>query len=194
MFISMSLAIQLQQSLQLSTEETSIAEGLFSSIQFDRGETIITPLQKNAPLYYITEGYIRIYAIVDDKEVTQWISGAGYFMTDLSNWLFDAPIKWTIETLTPVTALCITPTDYKELATQIPNWAEKERYFIGHCFTQMENRIFQFISLTAEQRYLHFMEQLGFLFNEVPHQYIASMLGMTPETLSRIRKKTTKPR
>lgn len=186
----MSLSQHLQQSLQLSAEETRIAEELFTPIHFNKGEIIITPLQKSIPLYYITEGYVRIYAIQDGREVTQWIGHPQYFMTDLTAWLFNAPIKWTIEAITPVSAVSITKTDYNKLSSLIDQWQEKERAFIGHCFEQMENRIFQFISLNAEQRYMAFFKQLGYLFNEVPHQYIASMLGMTPETLSRIRKKT----
>ncbi|MDM1377501.1 Crp/Fnr family transcriptional regulator [Myroides marinus] len=186
----MSLSIHLQLSLQLSTDETRIAEELFTPITFNKGDIFINPIQKNIPMYYITEGYVRVYALQDGKEITQWIGSPHYFMTDLTAWLFNAPIKWTVEALTPVTALCITKSDYDKLSIQVNNWAEKERKFIGHCFEQMEKRIFQFISLNAEQRYIAFFDQLGHLFNEVPHQYIASMLGMTPETLSRLRKKT----
>jgi CRP-like cAMP-binding protein len=53
----------------------------------------------------------------------------------------------------------------------------------------MESRVFDLISLTAEDRYKSLFEQNRELFNQVPLQYIASMLGMTPETFSRIRKK-----
>jgi hypothetical protein len=49
----------------------------------------------------------------------------------------------------------------------------------------------QFLTLSAEQRYLEFFEQYKELFNEVPQQLIASMLGMSPETLSRFRAKHT---
>jgi len=59
----------------------------------------------------------------------------------------------------------------------------------------LEQRIFNFIALSAEERYLHYFEQQKDLFNQVPLQYIASVLGMSPETLSRIRNKSlqTKP-
>lgn len=186
----MSLSLYLEQALELSTDETHIVEELFIPLIFNKGDIIISPIQKNIPMYFITDGYVRVYAIQDGKEVTQWIGSPNYFMTDLTAWLFNTPIKWTIEALTPVSTLAITKSDYNKLSTQIEQWNEKERAFIGHCFEQMENRIFQFISLNAEQRYMAFFNQLGHLFNEVPHQYIASMLGMTPETLSRIRKKT----
>jgi len=62
---------------------------------------------------------------------------------------------------------------------------------ITKCFTIVEQRLMQFLTLSAEQRYLEFFEQYKELFNEVPQQLIASMLGMSPETLSRFRAKHT---
>lgn len=71
----------------------------------------------------------------------------------------------------------------------VPSWHELEKLFIAKCFTILENRIFSHLSMTAEERYNNFSEHNKELFNQVPLQYIASMLGMTPETFSRIRKK-----
>ncbi|WP_229239031.1 hypothetical protein [Emticicia sp. C21] len=61
--------------------------------------------------------------------------------------------------------------------------------FIAKCFTMLEDRIFSHLSMTAEERYNFFFQNNKELFNQVPLQYIASMLGMTPETFSRIRRK-----
>lgn len=186
----MSLTLHLQQTLGLSNKEADIIQDLFSPVYLSKGEIFIQPIDKLCSLYYITEGYVRIYALHDGKEITQWIGSPEYFMTDLTAWLFNTPIKWYIEAITPVKGLYISKKNYSTLASKIDRWYDKERLFIGHCFEQMEMRIFQFIALTAELRYLEFCDQLGYLFNEVPHHYIASMLGMSPETLSRIRKKT----
>jgi CRP-like cAMP-binding protein len=56
----------------------------------------------------------------------------------------------------------------------------------------LEDRIFSHLSMSAEDRYQFFFQHNKELFNQVPLQYIASMLGMTPETFSRIRKKSLK--
>jgi CRP-like cAMP-binding protein len=71
----------------------------------------------------------------------------------------------------------------------VPKWNEFERLFIGKYFVIMESRVFDLISKPAEERYQQLFDQNRELFNQVPLQYLASMLGMTPETFSRIRKK-----
>jgi hypothetical protein len=71
----------------------------------------------------------------------------------------------------------------------VPLWYELEKMFLIRCFTFIEERIMSHLSMTAEERYHFFFENNKELFNQVPLHYIASMLGMTPETFSRIRKK-----
>ncbi len=71
----------------------------------------------------------------------------------------------------------------------VAKWKDVEQLFLVRCFTILEDRIFTHLSMGAEQRYLQFYENNKALFNQVPLQYIASLLGMTPETLSRIRRK-----
>jgi len=83
----------------------------------------------------------------------------------------------------------ITKEDYKKIGHLVPTWSELEKLFLVRCFTILEDRIFSHLSMTAEERYKLFFENNKELFNQVPLQYIASMLGMTPETFSRIRKK-----
>tara|TARA_R110002020_G_scaffold44957_4_gene129049 strand:+ start:14279 stop:14893 length:615 start_codon:yes stop_codon:yes gene_type:complete len=140
-------------------------------------------------LSFIKSGFLRVYKQTEDKEVTQWISTPGYFLTDLSSLLFESPARWNIEALTDAELFTISGADYKSIGTIVPNWHELEKLFIAKCFTFLEDRVFTHLSMTAEERYLHFFEYNKELFNQVPLQYIASMLGMTPETFSRIRNK-----
>ena len=132
---------------------------------------------------------MRIYVDIDAKEITQWISSEGNFITDLSSFTFNTPARWTIQALTDTQLYTIQKEDYNKLGELIPEWHQIEKLFIAKCFTILEDRVFSHLSMTAEERYNLFFEQNRELFNQVPLQYIASMLGMTPETFSRIRKK-----
>lgn len=140
-------------------------------------------------LSFVKSGYLRVYAESNGKEVTQWIASPGYFIADLASLTFDVPARFTIEALSDAKLYTITKADYRSLGNELPKWHEIEKKFIAKCFVMLEDRVFQHLSLSAEDRYQAFFESNRDLFLHVPLQYIASMLGMTPETFSRVRKK-----
>ena len=125
----------------------------------------------------------------DGKEITQWISTQGYFVADLASLIFESPSRFTIQALADCVLYTINREDYKKIGNLVPKWYELEKLFMAKCFIILEDRIFSHLSMTAEERYDFFFENNRELFNQVPLQYIASMLGMTAETFSRIRKK-----
>ncbi|NIJ54061.1 Crp/Fnr family transcriptional regulator [Dyadobacter arcticus] len=140
-------------------------------------------------LSFIQSGMLRVFVELEYREVTQWISTKGYFIADLSSLVFGNPSRWNIQALADTALYTIDKADYDRLGDFIPKWPVTEKLFIAHCFTTLEDRVFSFLSMTAEQRYNILFENNRELFNQVPLQYIASMLGMTPETISRIRRK-----
>lgn len=145
--------------------------------------------KKSTKLSFIKSGLLRIFSETEKKEITQWISTPGYFVTDLSGFMADTPARWNIQALTDTELYTIHKTDYEKLQSKIPQWHILEKNFIVHCFTTIETRVYSHLSMTAEERYLSFFNENPQLFNQVPLQYIASMLGMTSETFSRIRNK-----
>lgn len=140
-------------------------------------------------LSFIQNGLIRIYSVIDDKEVTQWISTQGYFVTDLASFVFNTPARWNIQALNDSELYTIEKEDYEQLGNVLPEWHKLEKLFIAKCFVILEERVNSHLFMTAEERYNKLHELQPDLFNQVPLQYLASMLGMTPETLSRLRKK-----
>lgn len=161
----------------------------FKPVTMKKGDFFLKSGRACDKLSFIQSGLVRIFAATEDKEITQWISSKGDFVTDLSSLVFDSPARWTIQALADTELFTISKEDYKNIGKVVPEWHELEKLFIAKCFTMMEDRIFSHLSMTAEERYNLFFENNRELFNQVPLQYIASMLGMTPETFSRIRKK-----
>ncbi|SMG51954.1 cAMP-binding domain of CRP or a regulatory subunit of cAMP-dependent protein kinases [Marivirga sericea] len=170
-------------------EDLKTVSSLFQLETIKKGDYFLKTGNQCNKLSFIKSGYLRIYKTTEDKEVTQWISTPSYFVTDLSSLLFNEPARWTIQALTDTVLYTINRTDYEKIGSLVPQWHELEKLFIGKCFAILEDRIFSHLSMTAEERYEHFFENNKELFNQVPLQYIASMLGMTPETFSRVRKK-----
>lgn len=162
---------------------------LFTESELKKGEFFTKSGQYCEKLSFVRSGFFRVFANANDKEVTQWISAKGYFITDLYSFTFKQRAKWNIQALTDCELYTIDKENYALLNNLVPNWAEMEKQFIAGCFIQLEDRVFSHLSLSAEERYDKLFENNKELFNQVPLQYLASMLGMSPETFSRIRNK-----
>lgn len=174
----------------VTDENLAKISSYFIPVSLKKGDFFLKAGRNSDRLGFVQSGIIREFVNIDDKEVTKWISTSGYFVVDLSSFIFHQPARWTIQALTDCELFVISDKDYKKIGKDIPEWAQLEKLFIAKCFTVLEDRILTHLSMTAEERYNHLFNFNKELFNQVPLQYLASMLGMTPETLSRLRRKT----
>nr|WP_321354353.1 Crp/Fnr family transcriptional regulator [uncultured Draconibacterium sp.] len=180
---------QISSYFGLSNERLDEIAALFAETELNKGAYFIKTGQHCNKLSFIKSGFIRVYSKLNDREVTQWIGGKDYFLTELNSFLFDHPARWNIMALTDCKLYTLDKANYRRLKEMVPNWDEIEKKIIAGCFVTLENRIFDQLSLSAEERYNKLFQQNKELLNQVPLQYIASMLGMSPETFSRIRNK-----
>ena len=173
----------------VKTNDLEKIVSLFKMSIIKKGDFLLKSGKKCTKLSFVQSGFLRMFVSIEDKEITQWISTKGYFSTDLSSFIFETESRWTIQALVDSEVYSISKEDYKKIRDLVPEWNELEKLFLVRCFTILEDRIFSHLSMSAQERYNFFFENNKELFNQVPLQYIASMLGMTPETFSRIRKK-----
>ena len=103
-------------------------------------------------LSFIQEGYLRVYAESGNKEITQWISVPNYFITELSSDIFGMRSRFHIRAIFRLRTLYHKKkSDYAQLSKVIPNWPAIENKFISSCFITLESRVFNFLSLSAEE-------------------------------------------
>jgi len=174
-------------------KDLSPIANMFQQKILSKNEYLFRANHYASSMSFVKTGYLRVFASIDngEKEITQWISNPGMFITDLSSFIFNTPCRWNIQAITDCELYTISKDDYRSIGDHVTNWAELDYLFIAKCFITLENRVFDQLSLTAEQKVRGLFEQNPDIFLNVPLQYIASMLGMTPETLSRVRKKMT---
>jgi len=195
MLLDIFLIKMLEQHIQsyfgIPSKSLQIVASLFEEEMLSKESYFAKTGQYCQKLSFVTTGYLRFYAETEHKDVTQWIASKDAFVADLRSLIFEMPARWNIQALTDCHLYTISSENYRRIKHLVPEWETLEKKFLAKCFITLEERVFSFLSLTAEERYLTLFQQESQLFNQVPLHYLASMLGMTPETLSRIRKKIT---
>lgn len=173
----------------VSNADLELISEFFKPKTLKKGDFFLKTGRHSDRLGFVQSGIVREFVFLGDKEVTKWISTQGYFVVDLASFVFNQPARWNIQALTDCELFVIESADYQRIGSYVSRWAELEKLFIAKCFTVLEDRVLQHLAMSAEERYEQLFSFNKKLFNQVPLQYLASMLGMTPETFSRIRKK-----
>jgi len=176
-----------------SESEFHSIKDFFQTKEIKKSEYFLKTGEYVKQLAFVEKGILREFLYVDGREVTKWFSTSGYFAVDLSGFLFDLKSKVNYQAISDTKILILSKENYHNISTKISRWDALEKMFLAKCFTVLENRIISHLALNAEERYHQFFLLNPQLFNQAPLNQIASMLGMTPETLSRIRQKQTKP-
>jgi len=142
---------------------------------------------------FITKGLVRFYS-VDESGRENIVSFAkeNWWTGDRASLLTGEPSKNNIDAIEDTELILITKTNFDRLCQEIPALNDMVNAIINKSFITSQNRIHSAISFTAEQKYLDFVQRYPDLSLRAPQAMIASYLGITPETLSRVRKETAK--
>ena len=138
---------------------------------------------------FVVSGCFKMYAVdKNGKEHNIQFAAENDWITDLSSFYSEKPGRLYIEAIEPSVILQIKHPDLLQLYTNHHKFDRNFRIIIEQKFIELQNRVLQNISSTAEERYHSFRQQYPNLSNRLPNTQIASYLGITPEFLSKIRK------
>ncbi len=138
---------------------------------------------------FTQEGYLRVYYNHDGTEITRDISPLHTFVTALPSYVSQTPSYEIIQAITDCELLVIYRDHLEALYDRYNNWQRVGRRVMEEMFVQTQSRIYAFITQPAEARYKAMMQQFPDIFQHVPLQYIASYLGITSQSLSRLRRR-----
>jgi CRP-like cAMP-binding protein len=138
---------------------------------------------------FIVKGSMRQYT-VDDKgaEHIVRLGVEGWWMGDRESWIMDTPSLYNIDAWEDTQMLLITRKSTLELLKSIPAFSEMIRQLDDNNNIANQRRLTSYISATAEKRYADFVDCYPELQQRFPQHIIASYLGITKDTLSRVKR------
>jgi len=142
---------------------------------------------------FVISGCFKLYAVdLNGVEHNLQFALENQWIADFNSFYEQKPSKLYIEAVEPCTVLQIEHDDLLYLYTNYPKFDRNFRIVIERKFIELQDRVLQNISFTAEERYQLFQNDFPDLVQRLPGTQIASYLGITSEFLSKIKKKINK--
>lgn len=179
--------------LPLDMEEARLLEKRTSQRKIKRRQFILQEGDICKHYTFVVEGCFKMYGVSrKGAEHNIQFASENEWIADIDSFHSEKPSKLFIEAIEPSLILQINKQDLLFLYVNLPKFDRNFRVIIEDKFIELQNRILQTISSTAEERYLAFLEKYPQLAMRLPNTQIASYLGITPEFLSKIRKDLSK--
>jgi CRP-like cAMP-binding protein len=138
---------------------------------------------------FVLEGIFRFcYYNTRGEEITHYFVGDNQFVTDYPKFEMQAAASEYIQAVTDARILVFSNKDWAEISSTISGWERIETRIVKKCLTESIERRSPLVSEDATTRYLSFIGDFSGFVNRIPLSYVASYLGITQQSLSRIRK------
>jgi len=156
---------------------------------FGRGKLILKAGQICEQVYFIRKGAVRGFVRDRQKDITTWITADNELVTSISALDREEPALENMQAIEDCEMLALNLLDLKSLYQQFPEFNIVVRKLLQQYYRDAEGRAFIARLTSAESKYKYFITYYSHLVNRIPLKYVASFLGITLETLSRVRKK-----
>ncbi|HHC78391.1 MAG TPA: Crp/Fnr family transcriptional regulator [Flavobacteriia bacterium] len=168
--------------------ECKIELSAFSQIlTFDKKTILVKEGQFATNMYFIVKGAARAYYLKDGKDVTDWFAFENDFICAINSFFLKIPSPHYIEVIEPSILLKISKEHIEKLSDKYREFDSLGKIIITKTMLQLQQRIVSIQFETASQKLESLEENLPNITQRVPLMHIASYLGITLETLSRIR-------
>jgi CRP-like cAMP-binding protein len=180
---------KIQEKITLTEDEFNYCKTLFLPKKLRKRQYLLQEGDVCKYQGFVEKGILRSYTI-DEKgnEHTLQFASEGWWMADLSSFLTGEPSVFNMDALEDTELLLITKPSWETLLQKIPKLERYFRILIQNHLISTQKRLMQSLSEQAEERYIRFTKTYPDCVRRVPQHMIASYLGISRETLSRIRK------
>jgi len=185
------LITHIRKSVLLTDEQAKTMTASFVTKHLKKKEILLFAGEQSSHMRFISEGCLRSYYM--DQEAKEHIIQFGiedWWINDLYSYLTFTPAKQFIQALEDSVVLQIHRDKLNELFNSIPALERFFRFKFEKAYVALQERTINTMSKTAENRYLEFRAKYRDIEQRVPQYMVASYLGITPEFLSALRKKT----
>ncbi|UKT64658.1 Crp/Fnr family transcriptional regulator [Pedobacter mucosus] len=183
------LLSQIQEKVLLTDQDQEAIATFFISKKLRKRQYLLQEGDVCKHLAFVAKGLLRSYNI--DEKGNEHISifgWEGWWVSDLNSFLSGVPAVFNIDAIEDSELMMISLVDYDRLTLAVPIMDRYFRILFQNSLVTKERRLMSAISHTAEEKYLNLAESNPHVIKRIPQNLIASYLGFTPETLSRIKK------
>lgn len=159
--------------------------------EFPKKTVILKTGQVENYLSFVETGIIRHYFPKDDHDLTFAFAFNNGFVSAYDSFLTRSPSVYQLQTLTPTTLWRLTYQDLQDIYAETAIGQTIGRFACEDLFLKKSKRELSLLNDPAEQRYLNLFTEQPHLIRQIPLKYIASYIGITPQGLSRIRRRIT---
>ncbi len=178
----------LQSNFAFSDEEIVEFFSHFRILQLKKGESFLRVGQVCDRIGYATKGLVMYVQTIDGEESVCDFLHEGEWVSYMKSLTQNLPSDMEIRALEDTELYVISKTSLEELHRKFPKTLLVRTQLSEDRFVSIATRIAEFLRLDAQERYARFQRDFPMLEQRVPQYYIAAFLGITPQSLSRIRK------
>lgn len=174
---------------QLSQEEIDAIDETLTVKDFKKGTLLLKEGQHSSATYFVLEGIVRQFYITDGTEKTSDFFTEGQWVLSINNITQNRTSNHFLECSSDCKVIVGNSEKGEDLYKKYPNLETISRKLMNQVFVGQQTKMETYILDSPKERYLKLLQSNPELFQKIPQYQIASYVGVTPESLSRIKKR-----
>lgn len=187
------LCEKIKEYVALKDKDIALLDTYFKSDKIKKGSFLHRDGEITQYATFVQKGLFRTF-IIDEQGVEHILQFAmsGWWTGDLASFISRKPSRFNVEALEDSDILFISKKSWDSLLEEVPFYLDYHRKLLERSLIATQERLLESYSVDAKKKYLHFLKTYPDVLQRVPQYMVASYLGMSRETLSRVRRQLAK--